>query len=152
MSISGGKSVFYLKSSYTGRSRSIRLYYMTGYCQIAYADCPSIRIGYGTAEIHFHSRLAANKYLAFKKPGVADVFIKANMHPDRIAGFHFSFELRRLYSGQYRSFPPAPLGVSGFLQQFGHEQGTSLKNSFAEKNSGHYGIIRIMAFKKIKVR
>ena len=125
---------------------------MNGFGQMSYAVYPSIRIRNSAAESYFNSCLAVNNNLALKKPGIAYVFIKGDMHPDRIAGFHLSFEFCFLYPGQDGGLPPACLDMPGFLQHLGHEQGPGLKNRFTKQNSGHYGIPRIMARKNIKVR
>lgn len=75
MSISGKESVFLFEIPKTGEitKHSPVLTEKNNY--IAYAVSPSMLIGYGAAEINFNSCLAANKYLAFEKPGLADVFI-----------------------------------------------------------------------------
>jgi len=109
------------------------------------AACYSSPVSYGAAKIHCNSCLVVNKHFAFKKPGVADVFIKGYMHPDRIARVDNSFELCPLDPGEHRCFPPFFLNLSGFLQHPGHEQGSSLKNSLAEQNAWHYRITGIMA-------
>lgn len=114
--------------------------------------CDSESISDGAAKMNFHRRLVVDKHLALEKPGVAYVFIKGYMHPDRIAGLNLSFEFCPFDPGKDRGFGGSLTAVSGFFKHLGHEQGPGLKNSFTKQDTRHYGVTGIMALEKIKIR